>query len=242
MQPVREGRTVRVDAHEPDHGSLVERMGFHALAAVPIRLPEGVWGAVVASTYEAGALPAESVPRLAELADLLALAITDADRRRQLETEATTDGLTGVLNRRAFDDRLEATVTVARRDGRRLSLALIDVDRFKQVNDLDGHDAGDVVLRRVAAALTGALRAGDLLGRLGGDEFAVLLDGAGPGEATGALDRAREALAADDRAPVTISVGVAALAPGADGRALRLAADAALYRSKAAGRDRCTTA
>lgn len=242
MEPVREGRTVRVDAHEPEHGSLVEHMGFHTLAAAPIRLPEGVWGAVVASTFDAGALPVESVPRLAELADLLSLAITDADRRRRLEAEATTDGLTGVLNRRAFDDRLDAAVTVARRDGRRLTLALVDVDRFKQVNDLHGHDAGDAVLRRVAAALKGGTRTSDLLGRLGGDEFAILLDEAGPVEAIAALDRARAALGEDERAPVTISVGVAALAPGLDGRALRLAADAALYRSKAAGRDRCTTA
>jgi diguanylate cyclase (GGDEF)-like protein len=152
---------------------------------------------------------------------------------------ATSDHLTGCLNRRAFDSRLAAEVDQAHRLGRGLSVLLIDVDHFKQVNDGHGHLIGDQVLSGLSAALRDACRAGDIVGRIGGDEFALILPDT-TGEVAAALgDRLRVA-AADLHlpVPVTLSIGAAQLTRGVD-TSLRLlqAADLALYDVKSAGRD-----
>jgi diguanylate cyclase (GGDEF)-like protein len=152
---------------------------------------------------------------------------------------ATLDHLTGCLNRRAFDSRLTAEVDHAHRLGRGLSVLLIDVDHFKQVNDGHGHLVGDQVLSGLSAALRDACRAGDIVGRIGGDEFALILPDT-TGEVAAALgDRLRVA-AADLHlpVPVTLSIGAAQLTRGVD-TSLRLlqAADLALYDVKSAGRD-----
>jgi GGDEF domain-containing protein len=94
---------------------------------------------------------------------------------RRLERQADADPLTGLANHRAFHDRLRTEVERAQRYGRPLSLACLDVDGFKDVNDQFGHPAGDKVLREVAARLTTVARTADLVARIGGDEFAILL-------------------------------------------------------------------
>ncbi len=158
---------------------------------------------------------------------------------------ARRDPLTGLANRRAFEEALRREVARARRGGEPLAVAALDVDHFKRVNDAHGHAAGDAVLAAVAARAAGALRAGDLLARVGGEEFAALLPGAGLAAAAEVAERIRAALAA---APVeaggrplrvTASLGCAALLPeDADGAALLARADARLYDAKRAGRDR----
>ena len=147
---------------------------------------------------------------------------------------ATTDMLTGLYNRRAFMQRLEAALA----KGGPLSVLLGDVDHFKRVNDTLGHAAGDAVLVRIAETLLAAARREDTVARFGGEEFVVLLPGAKLDEAADIAERLRGAVASNARA--TMSIGAAAF----DARctetidAVLARADAAVYRAKAAGRNR----
>ena len=159
--------------------------------------------------------------------------------------DAVVDELTGLLNRKALYRRFsEFQVQAAALDAD-FSLVLCDVDRFKAVNDLHGHDRGDRVLREVADRLRLALRTSDLVYRLGGEEILVLLPGDGPREALLAAERVRSAVSASPLAglPVTVSAGVAS-AHGAevDLGTLIEAADRALYAAKNSGRDRVCAA
>ena len=167
----------------------------------------------------------------------------------QLKLLATTDGLTGLTNRRAFDAALETEVARSRRDRTPLSLMMIDVDRFKAYNDIYGHLAGDAVLKRVAKSLKDTLkRPADVAARYGGEEFVAILPGTGEDGAFFIADEFREALHAagmphtgGDKGYVTASVGVATFteANGAEnGTELVRRADEALYTAKEAGRDR----
>ena len=162
-------------------------------------------------------------------------------RNRELEALATMDPLTGLANRRGFDQRLEAEL--ARRSGP-LSLAVVDVDHFKTVNDTFGHAVGDAVLVRVAATLGKGRRVADLVARRGGDEFVLLLPGADARAARSVARRVVEQVRTEDweslgaGLQVTLSVGVAGAAVGQGADALFAAADAALYLAKEAGRDR----
>ncbi len=170
--------------------------------------------------------------------------------KRRLEEEtirlsalATTDGLTGLANRRSFGDRLSVAVGYARQTETSLSLILLDVDRFKPYNDLFGHPAGDEVLRQVGRILSRVARDSDLPARYGGEEFAVLLpetDGE-TGAIIADLFRSEIASSSFPHREVTASFGVAELTPFlVGGGDLVAAADAALYRSKANGRNQVT--
>src|SRR5919106_4100001 len=110
----------------------------------------------------------------------------------ELRLAAATDPLTGLLNRRAFADRCRDELARARRTGEAFATLLIDVDHFKQINDRDGHAAGDEALVGLAAALTGELREIDTVARIGGDEFAVLLPATGVAAAHATAERLRE--------------------------------------------------
>jgi diguanylate cyclase (GGDEF)-like protein len=168
-----------------------------------------------------------------------------SERKRQqdeLERQATHDGLTGVLNRAAFTERMEREIASARAAGQPLSLALVDLDHFKAINDRHGHPVGDRVLAETAARLRAAGRAGDHLGRVGGEEFAWLFPGADADAAFLAAERARRAVEAAVVAGydgVTLSIGVCTLSDATDGEDLYRLADAALYRAKALGRNQC---
>lgn len=169
------------------------------------------------------------------------------DANRKLATLSITDGLTGLANRRHFDDVLRAECARATRVGQPLAVIMLDVDYFKLFNDRHGHQAGDACLIRVAQALAaGMRRAGDLTARYGGEEFSIVLPNTGADEArqTGeALRRAIEDLGicheGADGQQVTISVGIAIQPPpgAADPDALLRLADAALYQAKDAGRN-----
>jgi diguanylate cyclase (GGDEF)-like protein len=165
----------------------------------------------------------------------------------QINGMASTDELTGLYNRRWFDERLESLTTVFSRIGEPLTLAIFDVDHFKAINDRFGHPAGDAVLRAIGGSAPDAVDGFGEVARIGGEEFAVVLPGSGPAEATGVAERLRLTIAAAVPAQraelqVTVSIGVATLQPGMTATDLVASADAALYRAKADGRNRVATA
>jgi two-component system, cell cycle response regulator len=160
-----------------------------------------------------------------------------------LYNAARTDPLTMTANRRAFEDRLKSELSFAIRHSAPLSIAMIDVDHFKAVNDRLGHCAGDEVLRGVAGELVSGCRAEDLVARYGGEEFVIVMRGVGPVAASVVVDRLRTTVEgrAFGTARVTISAGIASLSPGearTDGQALVALADSRLYEAKRGGRNR----
>jgi len=165
----------------------------------------------------------------------------EQQRRDQLSEEgvlARTDALTGLPNRRAWDEALAVALSRAQAGGRTLVLAVIDLDEFKRFNDRYGHTSGDALLHEAAHTWRSTLRPTDVLARYGGEEFAVLLSDCGIPAATKVLERLR---AATPR-PQTCSVGVAAWRIGESPEDLVARADAALYEAKRRGRDRLVVA
>lgn len=153
---------------------------------------------------------------------------------RQVRELSLRDPLTGVANRRAWTERLNAALESARRTGKQLTVGILDLDHFKLYNDRHGHPAGDLLLKEASAAWSEQLRETDTLARYGGEEFTVLLPGVSPGEAAQILDRLRQVT--PDRA--TFSAGLAAWTGSETADELVGRADAALYQAKQSGRDR----
>ena len=211
-----------------------------AFAALSYPLPSVVAiGAVDVVGFVLSGLAAghASQPRLAFFACCLAVTAllcaweaSDHDRQRTaLARVSRADPLTGCLNRRGFEERLDAELDNATRHRSELGLVLLDLDHFKAVNDTQGHAAGDELLRWVVARAGEVLRPMDSLGRLGGDEFAVLVPGAGHAAAREVADRLRRAFS--ER--VAVSAGVATFpADGVDRESLHRAADADMYTVK----------
>jgi diguanylate cyclase (GGDEF)-like protein len=167
--------------------------------------------------------------------------------RRALDlarTLARTDYVTDVLHARAFDEIAKIEVSRARRYSHALTVAYLDLDNFKSVNDRFGHSQGDDVLRTVASTLRSSLRTSDTVARLGGDEFVVMLPETGYGQAQEALTKLQQSLTEamqQRRYPVTFSIGAAIFeVPPADVDALIKAADSAMYKAKADGKNRCS--
>ncbi len=186
--------------------------------------------------------------------------LAEADREKQglldrlgaqarlLEQQAHQDALTGLPNRRAFEARARWEIERAQRERRPLSLAILDIDHFKRINDERSHAIGDEVLRRFAAVVGQACRADDFLARIGGEEFVLLLPGLPLDAARAACERLRAAVAGPVLAqvaqglPVTVSIGVTEAGAGATPGVLMQEADAALYRAKHGGRNRVESA
>ncbi|MCW3001545.1 MAG: uncharacterized protein JWQ20_843 [Conexibacter sp.] len=161
----------------------------------------------------------------------------------QLRVLATRDPLTGALNRRAFAEALDTAIARAARGDATCSVAILDVDHFKDINDAFGHAAGDLALQHLTTVVESRTRRGDVVGRLGGEEFGIVLHGTDASGAEAYAESLRTALAearADDGAPAfTVSIGIAELAEGdPSSERMLVAADHALYAAKAAGRDR----
>jgi two-component system, cell cycle response regulator len=185
----------------------------------------------------------------AELAARVRVALRTKARTEALTAAASTDGLTGLPNRRRLDERAAEAIAVADRYGRPLACLMIDVDHFKKINDTYGHAAGDAVLRETARRLCSVCRSADFVGRYGGEEFTVImpetdLEGAvAAGERIRAILAAQPVQATGNDIWVTASVGVAGWEPGV--RApddLYTPADRALYRAKQLGRNRVVAA
>ncbi|GAB3740220.1 ligand-binding sensor domain-containing diguanylate cyclase [Silanimonas algicola] len=215
-----------------------------------------VWGFVVAATLGAGLLLrwrlhrlAANEQRLARLVEERTLEIEQQKARLRFQAEefarqAREDALTGINNRRAFDEALAREFARARRNGAPLSIAIVDLDHFKAINDRFSHAVGDEVLKRVAQRLKNDSRGFDVVARWGGEEFAMLLPETALGSARAACERLRESIQAVDLSDIdpalriTASVGVAEAAGLDDHHRLLLRADEALYRAKANGRNR----
>lgn len=235
------------------------------IGELPCLAPGGE-GAVIGVPVDAGPGPvrilafAAAAPRhedfdygdveLVRLMGRWAASVLAEDRmRRDLERLATSDPLTGLWNRRRFMDLAEGEIARAVRYRRAASVLMIDVDRFKSINDRHGHGAGDQALVAMAHACSAQLRAQDIFARLGGEEFAVLLPETGEAAAREVAERLRAAVAAlrlpvgEETLAITISLGVAGMLPGETGvEAMLQRADRALYKAKALGRNRAETA
>jgi diguanylate cyclase (GGDEF)-like protein len=220
----------------------------HAAMALPIVVSDEV----VAVLFVTRVGPERAYSELERgIADLLtaqvAIALQNADLHARVAESALRDPLTGLLNRRFFDEAVETAMANARRAVTPLSLIVLDLDRFSAVNNEYGHTVGDAVLHRVGRAIKSSVRDGDVVVRYGGEEFVVIAPGTDGDGAVVAAERIREAVAASSLDPVdgrlvplTISAGVACLVDETDGRGLFRAADSALLAAKRAGRDRVT--
>jgi diguanylate cyclase (GGDEF)-like protein len=189
---------------------------------------------------------------LAHLGAVAAVCLENGVNRTRLLRAGITDFLTGWHNRRYLQERLKEELSRARRRGTTVSCMMIDIDRFKGINDAYGHLAGDRALKEVALRVEAQIRSMDTAARFGGDELAVLLPDAGTAEAARLAERIRVAIAAEPveinsatKRELTVSVGVSEVSPGRDETDLKALcdrlladADAALYRAKAMGRNR----
>jgi two-component system cell cycle response regulator len=189
---------------------------------------------------------------LAHLGAVAAVCVENAVNRARLLRAGITDFLTGWHNRRYLQQRMKEELARAQRRGATIACLMIDIDRFKGINDGYGHLAGDVALKEIAQRIESKIRSMDTAARFGGDELAVLLPESNAAEAAKLGERIRECIAAEPVAlsaeiqrTLTVSVGVAAVAPGRHDTDLKAVADrliadadAALYRAKAMGRNR----
>lgn len=236
--------------------------------------PQGSAARIISSIYVANALLftargalafVESVPAEGPLSALallwwmciivavtLGMALMTGERlQADLDRQASRDPLTGALNRRAFTQEAEREVARARRTGSPLSLLMMDLDHFKQINDQLGHAAGDDILCRFVAVAGRELRAEDVFCRFGGEEFVALLPDTAAAQALAAAERLRTAFAIEAAAlprpapmpfALTVSIGAEQWRPEENLEDTLRRADAALYRAKAQGRNRCEAA
>jgi diguanylate cyclase (GGDEF)-like protein len=220
---------------------------YPSLLVLPLVLHDRALGTLVLGAKRRHAFGESVRPTLEVLASHFAVSLSNARMVHKLETMATTDGLTGLFNKRAMLDAAVQKVAASARFGRRLSVLVADLDHFKKVNDTYGHDVGDLVISGLGEILKRQKRATDVVARFGGEEFVVLCEQTDEKGAMLLGDRIREELGKTTfRTPkgvltVTCSIGIATFPEaGGDWDALFKAADDALYVSKRSGRDRCT--
>jgi diguanylate cyclase (GGDEF)-like protein len=227
------------------------RAGMRSDMTIPLRARGRVMGAFRVACRRPHAYDPEDFEVLKRLADLVAVAVESQRLLLATRRMAEVDGLTGISNRRHFQEALAREAGRSRSTGKPLAIIMIDVDHFKRINDTRGHLAGDALLRHVAQTVSRLLRRSDLLARYGGEEFAALLAGADRTSAARVAENLRGAIenapleAAFPAPPLraTISLGVASLPEnGPHESAVLEAADRALYRAKREGRNRVAVA
>lgn len=236
------------------HQGLFEarRASLGSVAMLPLRRGERLLGMLnLASSDPQRFTPERATDFLQHLAAIAAVCLENAINHERLRHLGLTDALTGVRNRRYFEQRLLDECRAVQRHGRPLACLFLDLDNFKQINDCHGHHNGDRVLQCTASRITQQLRDSDLLSRYGGEEFVVLLLDTDADTAMEVAERIRAAMAHQEveltdelRLQVTLSIGIAVvegpLIFGAESLATRLleAADAALYQAKKSGRNK----
>lgn len=222
--------------------------GVRSAVAYPLVADDHVIGVLDVESPIVDAFPLEVREMLEAFAALAALAIQRAVRDETLSQLALTDGLTGLANHRALWEALEREVARAQRTGDPIAVVLVEVDKFKQINDRLGHLAGDAILRSVAGVLRANSRAMDLASRFGGDEFVLLLPNATKTAAVQIAERVRrhvEEIPLVESLPLRLSVSVGLAGTPDDGetaKALIQAADQAMYEAKRVGGNRVNVA
>ena len=227
------------DSEDPYLGPMMRNQGTQAIIVVPIVAHGHFYGALVTSAVERPERLKPTQDLLDRLAGVVAQSATAFDNARLIETishQARHDNLTGLLGHRAFHEALAGAIE----SGTPFSLAMLDIDDFKRVNDGHGHPVGDEALCRVADAMRASVRPDDTVFRVGGEEFAVLLPGLEGIDAVPVCERVRTAVATTPfEVPLRVSIGLASWPADADDRKQLLQrVDEALYAAKRAGKDR----
>lgn len=205
-------------------------VGARAIVVVPLLHEAQAVGVLLVYSREPGAFGEHDVNILSLLGNLVATALVRAEAIQELNSRATTDELTGLLNRGAWYAQLDVALARSTRNGRPVSVVVLDVDGLKKLNDSRGHFAGDELLTSMTQVWQDALRPSDVLGRIGGDEFAVILDGASESDARWVVARLALALGVGRSASAGVATWDGAEAP----EVLVARADDAMYRSKRA--------
>jgi diguanylate cyclase (GGDEF)-like protein len=227
-------------------GSAEADAGMREVCAAPLRMGSHVFGAVAVADKSLG-FNATDTALIAGVAEQVALALERYRILAVVQRQASTDELTGLYNYRFLVDYLDQQIALAERLSSPLAVLMLDLDRFKQLNDSLGHHAGDEALRSFARALLGTVRRSDLAARYGGEEFVVVMANTGREEARLVAEKIRHAVAGmelhlgpdAEEVHVTVSIGgVAYPDDTGDARQLLRLADDALYRAKRTGRDR----
>lgn len=227
------------------------KAGIRSLMRLPLTIKGKALGAICLGSTAPSCYGEQHLELLAPLSEQLAIAIEQGRLFQKIHKLAITDELTGLFNHRYFYRQFEREFKRTRRYGHPLSLIMLDIDLFKQYNDLNGHLAGDEVLRFIAARLKNTTRDVDIIARYGGDEFSIILPDTDLQQAWVQAERIRRAIERDalgkremsDSQRITASLGVACLRP--DMRQVEdlvRAADQAMYRSKATGGNRASAA
>ena len=219
---------------DPAERALLESRGQSTLLMLPLVLRGATIGMMEVIDTADREFDAADVDFCQALCNVVAPAVQNAMLYQEMKELAARDKLTGLYNRRLFEEQFDAAVARSQRNGEQLSLLVVDLDGLKRINDLGGHPAGDEALRALANSLVESSRAGDITCRLGGDEFAVILPGANPDDAFKVAERAQEAFI--QKGPYSFSGGVARAAINlGSSYDLYRSADIAAYRAKAAG-------
>jgi diguanylate cyclase (GGDEF)-like protein len=233
------------DTSTPVYSRKVRLKNADSLLVLPLIAADEAIGTFTLAARRSGAFGKDARDMLGVIANQVAVSLENAKMYRQMETMATTDGLTGLLNHRTFQERLSEMLGRAERMGTKLCIMLTDVDHFKKVNDTYGHPVGDQVLKRVAQVCQEKVRKIDIVARYGGEEFAIVLENT---DAAGALqlaervrlDVGKQQFNSDKGTfHVTLSLGIACYPMDAkEKHALIERADQALYFAKHNGRNR----
>ena len=226
-------------------GDAARKAGLRTALAFPVMIGDQFYG--VMEFFAQGTWPSDE--GLIDFAGQLGIQVGQFIARRQAENDlrfvATHDTLTALPNRTMFGERLSQALAQARRYNRRLAVLFVDLDGFKEVNDTNGHDVGDVLLKEIAARLRACLREGDVVGRMGGDEFVVLIEEYSDEDRLALVGQkildtvARPVVVRGTECRVTSSVGISAYPKdGKDTQTLLRNADNAMYRAKELGKNR----
>jgi two-component system, cell cycle response regulator len=234
------------DRHETHIFNADERIkGFESLYVLPLLVKDEVLGTFTVAACRPFAFTSDRREMLGVVANQVAISLQNGRMVQSLEEQATTDGLTGLVNHRTFQERFSAMLGRADRHRFPVAILLTDIDHFKKVNDTYGHPTGDAVLKRVAGILKASARKIDIVARYGGEEFALVLEGTNRAGARQLAERIREEVAAQAfesaKGPfkATLSLGVAVYPD--DGKAKQeviSCSDKALYAAKHGGRNR----